>query len=123
MKKVYIACFCLCLFLVACATKGASLLNNISLGMSKEQVVSEMGTPSTTRAISGNEFLIYQLSNKRVSCAVGTAVSLGAAAINDSIGCQGEEYFIKFENGKAIAYGKVGDFNSTKDPTMRILLD
>ena len=111
------------LVLSACATKSTSSLNSISLGMSKKEVIREVGSPATTKAADGVEFLIYNLSNKRFACAAGTAFSFGAVAVNSEYGCQGEEYFVKFVDGKTQAFGRVGDFKSSRDPTKRILFD
>jgi hypothetical protein len=64
--------------------------------MTKQEVVSVLGGPESTSAPgSGIEILRYHLLTPPV-----------------------EEYFVKIANGKVVSYGKVGDFDSTKDPTL-----
>ncbi len=59
-----------------------------------------MGSPDSVAASSGAEYLIY--------------ISRGAG--NE----YGREYFVRIINGHVEAYGKNGDFNSTKDPSLNV---
>jgi hypothetical protein len=85
-------------FLVGCTT--ASRLNDVSIGMSKPDVVKVMGSPATTRAQSGSEFLTWKLF--------------------DRVGGPYEDYYVKLVGGKVESYGKLGDFDSTKDQVTKV---
>ena len=114
--------------LVGCAGT-AKKTNSLSLGMTKPEVISAMGNPVSTRASDGAEYMIYELSS---GTDVGTGAACGMAGIF-TLGlvygadkCRGgpkEEYFMKFIDGKLDSYGKVGDFNSTKDPSVNMNVD
>lgn len=80
----------------------ATRLNTVSLGMSKQEVVQIMGTPQSTSAADGVEYLRYPLADER------NAYS---------------PYFIRLRDGKVDAYGREGDFDSTKDPTVNVNLN
>lgn len=77
--------------------------DRISVGMNKGQVISTLGKPDETSATSGTEYLKYGWDNPF-----------------DGIVGPVEWYFVRFVNGKVDSYGKVGDFDSTKDPTINI---
>jgi outer membrane protein assembly factor BamE (lipoprotein component of BamABCDE complex) len=91
--------------LSACATAGR--INRVSLGMTKEEVISVMGNPVSTSANGDTEFLSYRLSE--------TADEAFAGVVRP--------YFIRVKNGKVDSYGRAGDFNSTKDPTVNVNLN
>ena len=96
-------CFIVTLaFLVGCATSGR--INRISLGMSKQEVVKTMGPPTSTSATHGVEYLRYLLHEI------------------DAFD-QGTPYFVRIVDGKVDAYGRVGDFDSTKIPERKLKLD
>jgi hypothetical protein len=95
------------LFLVAivaiagCAT--ASRMNRLSVGMTKKEVISAMGEPSSTAAPgNGVEFLRYELSP-----------TVAAAEYHIT-----QEYYVRLINGRVESYGRMGDFDSAKDPTI-----
>lgn len=88
------------LFLSACAT--ASNMNKLSLGMTKPEVIRVMGTPDSSAAQGGAEYLEYQHLEY-----------IGHYAY----------FFVRLANGKVDAYGKKGDFDSTKTPVTRVELD
>ncbi len=79
-----------------CAT--APNFNGISLGMSKADVIKTLGSPSSVSAKGNTEYLKYELSP-----------GLRTGDVNPP------EYFVRLINGKVESYGKVGDFDSTKD--------
>jgi hypothetical protein len=86
-----------------CAT--ATRMNGISVGMTKQEVIRAMGEPSSTAAPGGDyEVLRYRLTPDH------------AHAIRFIT----EEYFVKLVDGKVTSFGKVGDFDSAKDPTLNI---
>ena len=111
--------------LAGCAST-TNKTNALSLGMSKAEVVSVMGEPANTRAAKGIEYMIYDLKE---SAGVGHAVGcVGASVVTFGIGavaCKRGRipYFVALQDGKVSAYGKVGDFDSTKDPAVDIDLD
>jgi hypothetical protein len=83
------------LFAVGCATAGR--INNVSLGMSKSQVIDVMGIPDHTKAIYGQEVLVYNLYD----------------SANDAFAKFGHEYWIVIREGGVVQYGRAGDFNSS----------
>jgi len=77
-------------------------MNRLSIGMTKKEVISAMGDPSSTAAPGeGVEILRYELSP-----------TVAAAEYHVT-----QEYYVKLINGRVDSYGRMGDFNSTKDPT------
>ena len=91
-----------------CAT--ALNLNSISLGMTKPEVIKNLGNPESVSAKDNIEYLKY-------SC-LG-AFSTSTANCNSF----NHEYFVRLVDGKVESYGKVGDFDSTKDQTNIIKLE
>lgn len=82
--------------LAGCAT--APKMNRLSLGMTKQEVVSAMGTPASTSAPGdGVELLHYNLSPQ-------------GGFIRDLIT---EDYVVKLVNGKVVTYGKAREVGST----------
>jgi hypothetical protein len=79
----------------------ASQLNQITTGMPKAEVLAKLGTPNSTAASDGGEFLTYRWME-----AVATAWP--------------QDYFVFLVDGRVASFGKKGDFNSTKDPTIGI---
>jgi hypothetical protein len=79
-------------------------MNRLSVGMTKQEVVSTMGQPASTAAAGGGvEILRYELQNAH-------QVWWGGYS----------EYFVRLVNGKVDSYGRMGDFDSTKDPTLNL---
>lgn len=101
MKKII---FITASFLIfyGCAT--AYKMNNLSLGMTKQEAIKVMGSPESISATEGVEYLNYSL--KKFS----TDPFL-------------DPYFVRIENGKVVAYGRMGDFNSTKIPVNKTIID
>jgi len=77
-------------------------MNLLSIGMTKAEVISKLGTPSSSRAIKGTEYLVYNL-------APAEAIFVDENHL--------PEYFVRIIDGKVDAYGKAGDFDSVKDKT------
>lgn len=90
----------LCLALAGCATT-APKFGSISLGMSKQEVVSVLGQPFSVSVQGRNEYLIYV-----------THFGVYLTPYNET-----GRYFVRLIDGKVESYGKVGDFDSTKDST------
>ncbi len=91
-------------------------INAVSLGMNKQQVIEALGTPDNSRAAEGVEYMIYQLKAATDAgfCAA-SILAFGAGCARDKV-----DYFVQLEQGKVTAYGKVGDFDSIKDPEATI---
>lgn len=81
---------------------GSAKINNINIGMTKEQVIAVMGSPISTSAMEGQEYLTYSLI--------------------ESFGVE-RQYFVRLIDGKVEAYGRMGDFNSTKVPEHKTTID
>ncbi len=101
-----VLCGALLGLVVGCATEDR--INKVSAGMSKAQVIAAMGNPSSTAGEGETEYLNYNLL---VRGPLG-----GATPIQN-------QYFVRLRNGKVDAYGRKGDFNSTKDPTQNVNLN
>ena len=86
MKKLLPLCL-LAVFLVGCAASGK--MNQLRVGMTKQQAITALGSPTSTSAIDDVEYLNYRLSP-------------GIFMIDD--------YFVKVKNGKVEAFGRSGDF-------------
>lgn len=84
----------------------ARKINNVSLGMTKAEVVQVMGAPDSTSAREGVEYLNYILLESA-----------------DGIVGYHSPYFIRIVGGKVEAYGRTGDFDSTKVPENKITID
>jgi hypothetical protein len=68
----------------------ASQLNNVQLGMTKDQVIQAVGTPSSTSAMGDTLYLKYQLCSDWIFT---------------------DRYYVRLTNDKVDAFGRVGDFN------------
>jgi hypothetical protein len=91
--------------LIGCAT--SNRINSVSVGMTKQQVIATMGQPASVRAGGGVEYLHYKLSES-------------GDWVYGTWGVPTRDYFVRLRNGVVDAYGKVGDFDSTKDPTLNM---
>lgn len=76
------------MLLMGCA--GASKMNAVQLGMTKEQVVGAIGSPSSTSEMGNTRYLKYQLCSDWIFT---------------------DRYYVRLTDGKVDAYGRVGDFN------------
>jgi len=90
------------LVLAGCAT--TDRINRVNIGMTKEQVVAVMGQPTSTTANTEVEYLVYRLS---------VGVYLGQTTYE-------EPYYVRLRGGRVDSYGRVGDLDSTKDPTLKL---
>jgi len=93
-----------CIIIVGCATP-TNNLSRISLGMSKVDVVNAMGSPSSVSAKDNVEYLKYNFAPTIMG-------------VEDS--SRNYDYFVRLINGKVESYGKVGDFDSAKNPAVDI---
>lgn len=99
----YAIAFLLMMTSIGCATT-ANRLNKISIGMTKPEVIDLLGDPVSVSATNSVEYLNYQFTETR----------------NDIIYKREHPYFVRIVSGKVESYGKLGDFNSTKDNTIKI---
>lgn len=88
-------------FLAGCASP-SSKMNNVTVGMTKQEVVSIMGKPGTTSATGSVEYLQYRPD----------AMARFAG--------QQTWYYVRLVDGKVDSYGLLGDFDSTKHPTVNV---
>jgi hypothetical protein len=119
--------FVLIITSVAGCAGTSSKTNQLSLGMSKPDAIAAMGDPTTSRAVDGTEYLVYKLTpgtgvGKGVGCAFIGFATFGAAYAmdDDCTGGKAFEFFLQFKESKLVSYGRVGDFDSTKNPTINI---
>ena len=75
-------------FLFGCAAS-SKRMNKVNLGMSKEEVIKAIGDPKSTSASEDIEYLRYKFMTDGLFTA---------------------EYYIRLQEGKVNAYGRVGDF-------------
>lgn len=108
MKKLLFISIAFLFIFTGCAT--AYKMNDISLGMTKQEVIHILGRPNSTSAISGVEYLSYTLTEP---CPHGLGGCYGPARL----------YFVRIINGRVDAYGLKGDFDSTKTPVTRSNID
>jgi len=94
-------------FLITACAATSTKINNVSLGMSKSDVIKAMGEPTSVSARNNTEYLRYELFES------------GYAAFKQ----WGTTYFVKLVNGKVSSYGKLGDFDSTKTPETKSKID
>jgi len=87
------------IFISGCMIPTSKKMNLVSIGMTKAEVITKLGDPSSTRASNGVEFLIYNLAPAE------------AFIVDEN---HLPEYFVRIVNGKVDSYGKMGDFDSTK---------
>jgi hypothetical protein len=76
-------------FLFGCAGLSPKL-NNLKLGMTKQDVIETIGTPNSTSASGNLEYLKYRINT-------GVFYS--------------DDYYVRLLDGKVEAYGQKGDFN------------
>ncbi|MGA7876340.1 MAG: hypothetical protein WCA08_11820 [Desulfoferrobacter sp.] len=86
MKKLLtVALFVL--FTLGCAS--SSRMNNVNIGMTKQEVITAAGKPTSTSAKGDVEYLNYRLYRG---------------------GLMTEDYYVRLKEGKVNAFGRAGDF-------------
>lgn len=88
-----------------CAT--SSKINGVQLGMSRADVVAVMGEPVSISAKGGAQYLNYALSETS----------------DDAFYDRTTPYYVRLVDGEVDSYGRMGDFDSTQTPTVRIESD
>jgi hypothetical protein len=76
------------LLLMGCAS--ASKMNAVQLGMTKDQVIDAIGSPSSTSEMANTQYLKYQLCSDWIFT---------------------DRYYVRLTDGRVDAFGRVGDFN------------
>jgi hypothetical protein len=89
------------LIVAACATSPRT--NRLSIGMTKQEVISVMGQPVSTAAYGKTELLRYSLSTP-----------------NQVVHGLEEEYFVRLVDGQVESYGMMGDFDSAREPALHL---
>ena len=103
MRKLIFVIALSFLFTGCITSKKSSLLNSIEIGMNKQQVVAILGD-NYLSSVNGNvTYMKYILKDDKFG--------------NTSA------YYVRLIDGKVQSFGQVGDFNSTKDPTINVNLN
>ncbi|WP_417765767.1 SHOCT domain-containing protein [Spongiibacter tropicus] len=103
MKQIFISLLVLALF--GCAT--AHKINNVQLGMTKQEVIAAIGKPTSISAKDDTEYLNYRFSETDDHAFYGITTP----------------YYVRLVNGKVDSYGRTGDFDSTQKSTVRVETD
>lgn len=106
MKLVSLLAAALMLLCIGCAT--ANKISGVQVGMTKAEVIKTMGTPTSSSAHGADlEYLNYAL----------------AETSDDAFWGATKPYFVRLVKGRVDAFGRHGDFDSTKTPTVRVETD
>jgi len=100
MKILHALVLLAALGVAGCGVPPSRRMNLLSVGMTTQEVVSIMGQADSTAA-SGHTIKVLRY---RLSDAYGVP----------------HDYFVKIVNGEVDSYGRMGDFDSTKDPTLNV---
>ncbi len=92
--KTYVCILATALVLSACANP-RSTTNQLELGMTKDQVRTIMGESDSSAAVKGQGECSYY--------------SMWRDFWNRRPGDYSDRYYVCFQNGKAVTYGRVGD--------------
>ena len=95
------------LMMLGCGTPPPSF-DRISVGMTKEQVKAVIGKPDAVATQGKTEYWNYK-------------ETWGGALIGE--GQLRGWWFVRFIDGKVESFGQRGDFDSTKDPTNKVIID
>ena len=83
-------------------------MNSVNIGMTKQEVISALGSPTSTSAKEGVEYLNYLLYET-----IGDTTGFGKT----------KPHFVRIINGRVDSYGILGDFDSTKTPETKSTID
>jgi len=90
-----------CLLLVGCLTPVD--MSKVELGMTKEEVIGVLGTPYDYKAKGNTIYLMFK-----------PKLALAPSEVRN------HARFVRLVDGKVESFGAVGDFDSTKDPTLNL---
>jgi SmpA / OmlA family len=102
MRYVMVLLFLSLTVLAGCATFSEKM-NELSIGMTKEQVIEVLGQPASTSAKDNLQYMKYKFRRD-----------------NQLLPPQ---HFVRLVDGKVDAYGRIGDFDSTKPLETRSTID
>ena len=95
------------LSLAGCLTKPAGeKLTRVSVGMTKDEGMKIMGKSSSTAATGQVQILKYEVPSVFSSRTMWSS--------------DWQPYYVRLVDGKVESYGRLGDFDRTKDPTLNI---
>ena len=96
-----------CILLVGCAFKiEPADMSQIEVGMTKADVIKILGTPQDYKGKGNTLYLIYH-------------AVFGVYGEREKVVSSRSRY-VKLKDGKVESFGAVGDFDSTKDPTLNL---
>jgi outer membrane protein assembly factor BamE (lipoprotein component of BamABCDE complex) len=101
MKSRFSAIAFVLLLSVGCATSGK--MGQVSIGMTRAEVIDALGDPVSTSGTGGTEYLNYHLSE--------TSEDVKYEVKKD--------YYVRLVNGRVDSFGRLGDSDSTQDSTGR----
>ena len=115
----------LLIFILIGCTSTAKNMNSVAVGMSKHEVMQMLGEPLETRASEGVEYMVYELrtapsAGAQTGCGVAGVYTIGLAYLFDDCQYTDSDYFVQLKEGKVTSYGRIGDFDSTKNPESTI---
>jgi hypothetical protein len=99
--------FAMFLFATLCGCATSGKINSVQVGMTKGEVITVMGNPVSVSAKEETEYLNYKLSETD----------------DDAFRGWTTPYYVRLIQGKVDSFGRTGDFDSTKTPTMKIEKD
>lgn len=102
----YCLFFLLLILLSGCAN--INKLNKLSIGLESYEVPSKMGKPSTEASTGNTIYYIYYLYETDWDAFMDTFFGYLPW-------WKPKPYFVQIKNYKVSAYGRMGDFDSTKD--------
>ncbi len=97
-------CMVLLVAVLSSGCADANKLNKIRIGMTKGEVVAVLGDPLSVSAQGKAEYLNYRFSETDEDASNGVT----------------KPYYVRLMDGNVESYGKLGDFDSTKDPTIAV---
>jgi outer membrane protein assembly factor BamE (lipoprotein component of BamABCDE complex) len=110
-KSLKVILIVLSVLLVGCAT--AHRLNQVDVGMPKQQAIKILGQPASSRAQRNTEYLTYYFYQTRGEMLWAWWIWPRART----------PYFVRMVDGKVESYGELGDFDSTKVPEVKSTID
>lgn len=103
MNKIYIIISCIIFTIISGCIASSQVMNRVSIGMTKNEVIEKIGQPVSVSAKDGYEILNYRLAESLVVE-------------------HGTDYYVRLLNGKVESYGRLGDFDSAI-PQQKIMID
>lgn len=101
MKKLI--CFLIPVILISGCVAMANRINVVKIGMTREEVINKVGKPVSKGAQGATEYFNYRLF--------------------ENYWGYPQPYYVRFVDDKVDSYGKLGDFDSTQKPTIKIEKD